>query len=404
MSEIPSLGPEFERLQRGALVAGVVGLGLCAAGAFANPKQFFFSWMLGFLFWMGIALGSLALLMLHHLVGGSWGFIVQRALEAAARSVPLMLLMVLPLLLGIRHLYLWADPQVMAHDAVLRHKAAYLNVPFFLARTGVYFAVWLALAYFATKWSTDQDRSGDPALSRRLEALAGPGLILYGLTVTFASVDWVMSLEPHWFSTIYGAMFMIGQALAAMALAVRVAARASRQPPLLDVILHSHFHDLGNLLLAFTMLWAYMSFSQFLIIWSANLPEEIPWYLHRMQSGWQWVALLLVGFHFFLPFLLLLSRFVKRKARVLARLALAILVMRLVDLFWLVAPAHHQQGLRVHWMDVAAPVGIGGIWLAAFIWQLGRYPLLPLHDPRLAGAFGTEHHAHELQAERLQHE
>jgi hypothetical protein len=374
---------QFDHIQQRALVVGVVGLALCLLGSLLNSEQFFRSYLLAYLFWISIALGCFALVMLHHLVGGAWGFIIQRLLESGTRTLPLMAVLFVPFLFGLHDLYIWARPEEIAHDEILQHKSLYLNIPFFLLRTALYFAAWLGVAYWLNKWSREQDRTAEPSLTRRLQLVSGPGLVLYVLTVTFASIDWVMSLEPHWFSTIYGILFVVGQALTTLAFAITVVALLADHEPLSQVLTPAHFHDLGNLLLAFVMLWAYMAFSQYLIIWSGNLAEEIPWYLHRRAGGWQWLGLFLILFHFVVPFLLLLSRGTKRRLRMLSTVAAAIILMRLVDLFWLVAPAFHQAGLRIHWMDVVAPIGVGGLWLAVFVWQLKGRPLLPLHDPRL---------------------
>ncbi len=372
---------ELNRFRNRAMAAGTVGILLIVAGAFLNPAQFFRSYLLGYIFWLGLAVGCMAILMLHHLSGGGWGIGIRRALEAATRTFPLLALLFLPLAFGRRFLYIWARPEEVVHSELLQHKAVYLNLQFFLVRAVVYFAVWMALSHFLNKWSAEQDRNGDPRITRRMQLLSGPGLVLFGLTVTFASIDWVMSLDPEWFSTMFGLAFMEGQALTGLAFAIAVAVLLSQYEPLCRVISSEHFHDLGKLLLAFVMIWAYLAFSQFLIIWSGNLPEEIPWYVRRLQGGWQWVGLVLVLFHFALPFLLLLSRDLKRNARTLVKVAWAVLLMRLVDLFWLTAPQPGTGGFRVHWMDLAAPVGIGGLWLAIFFGQLGRRPLLALNDP-----------------------
>lgn len=367
----------LDRIQRSALAAGGVALAACVAGAAGNPQRFLESYLVGYLFWTGIALGCAALLMLHHLVGGGWGVAIRRLLESGTRTFPLAAVLALPVLLGLRSLYVWARPEAVAGDKLLQHKQPYLNVPFFLGRTAFYFAVWLALAWALNRWSAEEDRTGSPAVRSRLQRLSGPGLILYGLTVTFASVDWVMSLEPHWYSTIYGILFMVGQALATLAFAITALLVVGTRPPLAEILTPQNFHDLGNLTLAFVMLWAYVAFSQFLIIWSGNLPEEIPWYIARTRGGWGAVAVGLILFHFALPFLLLLSRQNKRRLRTLGVLAGAILVLRLVDLYWIVAPAFRRPELAVHWMDVAAPVGVGGLWIGAFVWQLKRRPLVP---------------------------
>lgn len=367
----------LDRIQRRSLIAGAAALTACAWGALGSPQRFLESYLVGYLFWTGIALGCAALLMLHHLVGGGWGVAIRRLLESGTRTFPLAAVLALPLLFGLRSLYVWARPEAVAGDELLQHKQPYLNVPFFVARTAFYFAVWLALAWALNRWSAEEDRTGSPAVRSRLQKLSGPGLILYGLTVTFASVDWVMSLEPHWYSTIYGILFIVGQALATLAFAITALLVLGTRPPLAEILTPQNFHDLGNLTLAFVMLWAYVAFSQFLIIWSGNLPEEIPWYLARTRGGWGAVAVGLVLFHFVLPFLLLLARQNKRRLRALGALAAAMLALRLVDLYWIVAPAFHRQELAVHWMDLAAPVGVGGLWMAAFVWQLKQRPLVP---------------------------
>jgi len=390
MNSAESLTDLLKRLRRWSLAVGVLGLIICGAGAVLSPDQFFRSYLLGYLFWTGIVLGSLALIALHHLTGGGWGFAIQRILESATRTLPLMVLLFVPVLLGMKRLYLWARPEAVAGDAILQHKVLYLNAPFFWARTVAYFAIWAVLIFLFNRWSRQQDRTADPSFTRRLQVLGGPTLVIYVLTVTFAAVDWVMSLDPHWFSTIYGILFVVGQGLTTLAFAIVVIARLVQHAPLSEVVREKHFQDLGNLLLAFVMLWAYISFSQFLIIWSGNLPEEIPWYQHRLHGGWEWIALLLVVFHFALPFVLLLLRTVKRRAATLTRVALAMIVMRFLDLFWIVAPTFHPEQLSLHWLDIAAPVGIGGIWIAVFAWQLHGRPLLPLHDARLEEAFHHE--------------
>lgn len=386
MKELEALKPEFERVQRQALLVGGVALALSAIGLFSNTPQFFRSYLVAYLYWISLPLGSFALLMLHHLVGGGWGFVIRRMMEAATRTFLPMALLFLPIVLGLSHLYEWTHADVVAKDEVLRHKSSYLNVPFFLARAAVYFIVWIGWSYLLNKWSSEQDRTHDPSLTRRIQDMSGPGLLLFGATVTFASVDWVMSLEPHWYSTIYGIIFMIGQGLTTLAFMILLLSRVWRRPPLVGVVEVQQFHDLGNLLLTFVMLWAYVAFSQFLIIWSANLPEEIPWYLRRTQGGWQAVAVGLIIFHFVVPFFLLLLRVTKRVVPRIALLSLAMLFMRWVDLYWIVTPAfsHGETGgIHVHWLDVTTFVGLGGLWVGLFFWQLKGWPLLPLYDPRL---------------------
>jgi hypothetical protein len=386
--------PRVASLQRLALVVGVAGLALCAVGFAANRAHFFKAYLLAYVFWIGIALGSLAISMLHHLSGGAWGVVIRRVLEAASRTLPFMALLFLPIAFGINELYLWANPEAVAKDAILQHKAAYLNVPFFIIRAAIYFVIWSALAYLLSKWSLEQEQRGETGQALRMQRLSGLGLVLYALTILFMSVDWIMSLDPHWFSTIYGILFMGGQGLSAFAFAIAVAVLLSRTEPMSRVIAPAHLHDLGKLMLAFVMLWAYFSFSQFLIIWSANLPEEIPWYLRRWGGGWQWVGLLLIFGHFVLPFVLLLSSDIKKSGRTLIGVAVTIILMRIVDLFWNIGPLHHEESFGATWLDAVAPVALGGIWLAIFLWQLRMRPLLPLGEPYLAEALEHGRHGH----------
>jgi hypothetical protein len=383
MNTVDTLQPGIARLQKTALVVGAAALALCVAAGLRSPTQFFRSYLLAFVFWIGLPLGCSAILMLHHMVGGTWGFPLRRLLESGTKTLWLMAMLVLPILFRLPALYSWADPSKVRVDPVLQYKHPYLNAPFFVARTVVYFAAWTALAYFLNKWSSRQDETGEPGLTRRLQSLSGPGLLIYGLTVTFASVDWVMSLEASWFSTIYGTIFMVTQALAAMALVTLTVILLSKQEPLAGLISPRVLNDYGNLLLTFTMLWAYLSFSQYLIIWAGNLQDEIPWYLSRAQGGWAWVALGLIVFHFAVPFLLLLSRFVKRRAQILGWVAAGLVLVSVVDIFWLTVPAFERRGPEFHLTDWLAILGIGGLWLWRFAAQLKGRSLLPLHDPRL---------------------
>lgn len=399
--------PSTSRLQMRAAIVGIVAILLCVVGAFAlysrgGLQQFFHAYLLAYVFWTGVSVGSLAILMLHHLSGGGWGLVIRRILEAATRVIPLMFVLFLPLIFGLKPLYEWARPEAVAQSVVLQHKAPYLNVPFFIGRFVFYFLIWGLLMFFLNKWSLEQDRTADPLLRKRMQGLSGPGLVLFGLTVTFAATDWVMSLEPEWFSTIFGLLIMAGWGLSAFAFVIIAASLLANEKPLAGVIASLHFHDLGKLLLAFVMIWAYFGFSQFLLIWYGNLPEEIPWYLERMRGGWQYVGLLLVLFHFALPFMLLLSRDLKRHARTLSIVAGVVIVMRLVDLFWMIAPVvevHEGGALGVilnYWMYALAPVGLGGLWLAYFAYQLRQRALLPFNDK---GMENLLEQAHEHEAE-----
>jgi hypothetical protein len=393
MTEIEPLHPLLDRIQRRAIVVGSVGIVLCLIGLLINARhreQFFQSWLLAYLFWLGIPLGSCAVLMLQHLTGGGWGLALRRPLETAARTLPLMALLFVPLFFGLGKLYIWTRDDAARGVGTSDLRAHYLTSGFFILRTIFYFILWIGLAFILNVWSKREDREPDAAITRRFQMLSSTGLLVYCLSMTFASIDWVMSLDPHWYSTIFGLLFIVGQALSSLALMTALLALLSTRPPLSNIVTADHFHDLGNLLLAFTMLWAYMQFSQFLIIWSGNTAEEIPFYIYRTHRGWQVVGLLLIIFHFCIPFVLLLNRRAKRTPRVLAMVGLAIVVMRLVDLFWIIVPHHAQgRGLDVsypipHWLDLAAIAGIGGIWIWWFISQLRKTALVAVNDPRLA--------------------
>jgi hypothetical protein len=379
-------------LRRPALAVGALALAVCVAGAFAAPRQFFESYLFACVFWGGLALGCLAVLMLQYATGGAWGIAVRRPLESATRTLPLVLLFFAPLAFGLRYLYAWARPEDVAADPMLKHKALYLNVPFFSARNVVYFAAWLGLAFFLNRWSEEQDREATRSVARRLQLLSSGGLVAYGLCVTFWSVDWIMSLEPRWFSTMYGVLFLAGQALAALAFITAVTVLLSRVEPLKSFVTPRRLNDLGKLMLAFVMFWAYVSFSQYLIIWAGNLPQEIPWYLRRLQGGWGWFGVALIVLHFALPFLLLLPAGANRSPRILASVATFVLAMRVVDTYWLVRPVFSPGNFTVHWMDFAAAIGVGGIWLGVFLGQLPKRRLLPLHDPGMAEALESGAH------------
>ena len=381
----PDLAGDMRGWRTRALAIGAVALALCIVGGFFNADQFFRSYLWCYMFYIGVALGSTALLMLQYLTGGAWGMVIRRPCEAASRTLPLLLILFLPIAIGIPRLYRWSHADIVAHDPVMLHKAVYLNVPFFLIRAAIYFAGWLLIAYFLYNWSDEQDR-GDTRAAGRLAAISGPGLAFYGFSVTFMAIDWILSLDPDWFSTIFGLLLIAGEALSALAFLICLLVILNNRPPLAGVLTHRHLHDIGKLLLAFVMVWAYFSFSQFLIIWAGNLPDEIPWYMERLRGGWGYIGLSLVFLHFALPFALLLSRDIKRNFRLLRAVAGLVIVMRFVDLYWLVAPDFRKGNFGVSWIDFLAPVGLGGIWLATFLWQLERRPLMPVGDPELEEA------------------
>ena len=372
--------------ERTALWIGGAGLLACLAGAVLDPTQFLRSYLWAYWFWLGAAIGCGQILMLYHLVGGAWGFVIQRILEAALRTMPFMFVLVIPLVIGIPRLYTYADPHMLAVDQALRHKSAYLNTPGVIARLAIYFIVWGTIGYLLSRWSRRQDETGDARYVTLRMRLSGIGIILYSLAVTFAAVDWIMALEPDWYSTMYPGFYLVGQALTAFAVAIVVLRYAAEREPLASIISPKDFHDLGNLLLTAVILWAYVEVSQLIVTWSGNLPKEIVWYLHRAEGSWSWITLFLVVCHFAIPFFILLGRANKLHSRRLAWVAAFVVAMHLVDNYWNVEPAFHPRHIFVHWLDFAAPMGLGGVWVGLLLWQLKKRPLVPVYDPRLAEA------------------
>ena len=370
-------------LERGAFLIGVVGLAVCLVAALIMPGSLFPAYLVGFLFWLGISFGSLSLTMLHHLVGGGWGLMIRRPMESAATLLPVMALLFVPILIGLGYLYPWTDTASFHRPNLTRN---YLNPTGFALRAAFYFTIWSVMASLLARWSLQQDGTDSRLPSDRLKTLSAPGLAIAFLSASFAAIDWMMSLEPDWYSSIYGAMVIVGFGLSTFTSMTFLAAWFSHEEPISRIARPGFFHDLGNLTLAFVMLWAYMAFSQFLIQWCGNLLEEIPWYLRRIRGGWEFVAVALVLFHFFVPFFFLLFRQNKRAERSLMVLAAFILVMHLVDLTWLVLPAKGNvlEPIRIPWSSallvVPAFIGVGGIWIGLFARRLKQVPLLPIHD------------------------
>lgn len=385
-------GTALPGMRQFGMIAGVLGVVLAVAGYFmSGADRFYQAYLIAYTFWMGVILGAMALLMVQHLSGGVWGIVLRRPFEAAVRTLPIMTVLFIPIVLGMHSLYEWTHPEA-ANDPLIQAKAAYLNTTAFLVRQAIFFAIWNVMGYLLTSWSAEHDRTGDPALLGKLANLSGAGLVIYFLTVTFAMVDWTMSVNPHWFSTIWGMLYIGGQGLSAFAFGICVLVMLSQTTPLNKVLTTHHFHDLGKLLFAFLMLWAYLSFSQFIIIWSANLPEEIPHYLNRWENTWKFLSIFIVVGHFMVPYALLLSRDLKKNAGRLRVIATWLLFARLAEYFWHVAPELHKDGLTITLLDVALPLAIGGVFISLFVSQLGSRSLLPVNDPDLDKAL--HHHVH----------
>jgi hypothetical protein len=383
-------GHSWNRLPVIGAACALLGAVACAILGAGNPKQFFFSWLVSFLFFLSMALGALFFVLIHYATQGGWGIVVRRIGETVFATIPVMAALFVPLLLGLHDLYSWSVPGAADHDALLRWKEPYLNVSFFLIRAALYFGCWSFIALLYYRGSRGQDATGDPAVSVRLRRFAGPAIIVLALTTAFASVDWIMSLTPHWSSTIFGVYFFAGSFVGFFAL-LSVVAVAMRRAGLLDTVISAeHLHDIGKLLFAFMVFWTYIAFCQFFLIWYANLPEETIWYKARMEGSWMTVSLFLMAGHFVVPFFYLMGRPVKRNGATLAIGGAWLLVMHFVDLYWQVMPTLHPEGFRPSLLDVAALVAVGGCFVAAASWLMRRQALVPLRDPRLAESLAFE--------------
>ena len=379
MTQVETTVAGISHAQRTALIVGVLGLAATLI-ELRNPVQFHRSYLFAYECWISVPLGCLGLLMLHHLTGGKWGLHIRRVAEAGSYTFPLMAILFIPNLVGMKILYPWARPELVATDQMLKYKEPYLNPSFFTIRALIYFVILIYLGTRLNSLARKYDETRDSKLLSRMGRMSGPGLVLWSAVVTWGSIDWIMSLEPHWFSTIYGFVFIVISALTALAFMVFVGTILAHREPMASIASPVMWNDMGNLLLAFVMLWTYLNFDQFLIIWTGNLKDEIPWFVSREAHGWGVMALFLVIFYFAIPFLLLLQRAVTRRMKLLASLAFALVIVGMVDVYWQMMPAFDPQGPRFHFTDITADIGIGGIWVAAFLWRLKSRPLMPVHD------------------------
>lgn len=394
----------INRLEKRALVVGVLGLIGCIIGWILSPQEFFRSYLFGFFAVLGLSLGSLGMLMMQHLTGGHWGIVIRRPLEAGSRVLWLVAGFFVPLIFGMKYLYSnhmvgdekrigWLDAaKYPVEGGLSKMQSSWLTHNAVLWRAALYFAIWIFLVWLFNSMSAKQDANKDDRkLRARIKFWAGPGIILYVFGMSFFAIDWAMSLSPHWASTIYGFIYVAGQAISALALMIVVVAILSYSEPFSQYIQERHLHDLGKLLFAFNMLWAYFSFSQLLIIWSGNLPEEITFYHQRLQGAWGFVAVCVLLFHFLIPFLILLSHDLKRNRRLIPIVAYWMIAMRVLDLFWLTRPEFTRYALPNLW-DLAVLFGLGGMWFWFFARELKQRPLLPLGDPKLSEAIANNEH------------
>ncbi len=387
----PQLQSKLAMLKQRALIAAAAGIVLSAIGFFIDRTSFASSYLVAFLYCMGIVVGCLPLVMLHHLADGGWGYPVRRVMENILSLIPLLALAFIPVYLLLPVLYPWANPELAAHDVIIHQKTAYLNPPAFLARTALYFGIWFLFATLLIKGSRTFAKTYADSLRASLQRISGFGIIVYALTVTFASVDWAMSLEPHWFSTIYGVLFIAGQTLLGFGFSVALMVFLSHYEPVSKVLTTVRSHDMGKLFFAFIMFWAYISVSQFIIIWNGNLAEETPWYIRRFTNGWEILSALLPICHFFIPFLLLLSRFRKRAPARLLKVVVFVLAVRWFDLNWLIKPALFPS-IHFHWLDLTCLAAIGGTLLFFLFGKLQNSTLVLEHDPIVTGREGTDSH------------
>jgi hypothetical protein len=373
----------LSRLRSRTLVVGVAAFVLSAIGFVLKGDAFWQSYLVAFYFWNGLTIGSMAVLMVQYLSGGAWGIVGRRIFEAATRTLPLLAVLFIPIVLKMQTLYSWARPEAL-HDEVVQAKVAYLNPQAFVLRAVAYFIIWGVLIYLLNKWSREQDARPTELpgpRDRRFRLLAGPGLVIYVLSITFMSVDWVMSLDPHWFSTIFGVLTLGGQGLSTLAFTLIVLSALVKYRPLAGVVRTENIHDLSKLMFAFVMLWAYFAVSQLIIVWSANLPEEIPFYLERLHGPWAPISILVLLGQFVLPFLLLLSRRLKQDPFKVRWIAFGIIVMRVVDITWTIGPVFRHSGSTLSWVDFAVTVAMGSVWLLYFWRNLAGRAILPAHDP-----------------------
>ncbi len=386
--------PVTATTQRRALLGGAVLLIPTIIGFIIEPRQAMHSYLLAFMFCLGLTLGAMALLMTWHLTGGGWGVGIRRILEAAMGTLPMMAAAFIPIVIGayVHVNYPWSMAEELQHNEhIARQAKQYLNPNLFLSRGVLYFIAWGVLVYFLLQWSDEQDRPPDRPYHHRFQALSAAGVIIYAWTLTFAVVDWVMSLNPEFTSTIYGLIFMVGQALIALCLAEIVAHVLKHYGGMAEVLISKNFLDYGKLMLTFVMLWAYFSFSQWLIVWSGNLPDEIHWFLDRVHGDWGVVSFVLIIGHFAIPFALLLSRPLKQDSRKLLYVAVWLILMRYLDLFWNIEPNFSKANFHYSWLDAVIPLAMLGLWLAYFFANLRRRPLVALHDPHVTAFLAEQH-------------
>lgn len=363
---------------------GIVGLIATAIGYFLNHEQFFFSYLTSFTFFTSLGLGALVLLMIHHLTRSEWGVVLRRIPEVLSSNLWIWGLFFIPLFFGMHSLYHWTHADAVASDPVLQGKVPYLNTTFFIIRQFIYFAIWGYLGYKLYNSSVEQDGSGDWGIQTLQRRLSGPGTVIFAITISFASFDWIMALDPHWYSTMFGVYFFAMSFQAMFAGLILLILFLRNNDILANTIRTVHIRDLSLWMFAFTVFYAYIAFSQFLLIYYANIPEETVWYLERLNGGYEYLAFFYLFGRFVIPFIVLLGKKAKTNFKVVSSMAILILAAHLVEIYWLIMPVLHHHGVHFDWMTITAFIGLGGFFLGLFFHRFKKQKMVPVNDPKLS--------------------
>lgn len=375
--------PADQDVSKALFGVGVVGLLASGVGYFLHHEQFFFSYLVNFAFFSSIALASLFFVLIQHLTRSVWSVALRRIPETFASYFYIWALFLIPIILGLHTLYHWSHAELMATDPVLQGKAPYLNTPFFIIRQIIYFSVWSFFGYRMYQKSVEMDDTADWGLQTLLRRTSGPGLFLFTITSAFASFDWLMTLDPHWYSTIFGVYYFAMSFQGLFATLILVVMFLWSRGILTNTIQKGHIYDLGVQLFGFTVFYAYIAFSQFLLIYYGNIPEETVWYLERLNGGYEYLAYFYFIGRFVIPFIVLLPKRAKSNYKIITTISVLILVSHLVELYWIVMPVLHHHGFHFDWITITSFFGLGGIFLGLFFYRFKQNKMIPVNDPRL---------------------
>ena len=387
--------PADSKIPQILLGVGIAGLVLSAIGFFLNTQQFYFSYLVSFVFFTGIAIASVFMVMFHHITRSKWGVVVRRIPETFGANIWIWAVFALPVIMGIHTLYHWSHEDVVAADHILQGKAAFLNTTFFIVRQVIYFAIWGFVGHRLYKASVELEKTGDWGITTLMRKISAPGILLFALSTAFAGFDWLMSLDPHWFSTMFGVYFFAISFQSFWAVMILMVLFLRSQGLLKNTISQAHIYDLGAWLFAFTVFYAYIAFSQFMLIYYANLPEETLWFYDRLEGGFQYIAYAMLLLRFVLPFLTLLNREQKHRLGVLRFVAIVVVVMHFLEIYWITMPAMHSEeahGLHFSWMDITTFLGLGGIFFWLFFKKFQKNSMIPENDPKLDACLEKSYH------------